>query len=74
MTTATLESFRALPVVERIQLVEDLWDTLALDDTDVSISDLQLAEIERRRAEMEADPSIGISWKESKAKLISNQP
>ncbi|MGY8640372.1 MAG: addiction module protein [Verrucomicrobiales bacterium] len=72
--TETLENLAALPVPERIQLVEDLWDTLVAEDADISIPEMQMAEIERRKAEMEADPAIGISWKDAKAQLVKNQP
>ena len=71
--TATLESLTKLPVPERIQLVEDLWDSLVADEADIPISDRQLAEIERRKTMMEANPNVGISWETAKAQLVENQ-
>lgn len=38
----------ALPLEERIQLVEDLWDSIAADQGAVPISDAQRAELDRR--------------------------
>lgn len=70
----TLENLAKLPVPERIQLVEDLWDTIARDQADVPVSDAQLSEIERRRAELLDDPTKAIPWSEAKARLLARQP
>lgn len=70
----TLDELKQLPVPERIQLVEDLWDSLPQQDANVPLTEAQLAELDRRRAEMIADPSIGIPWDEAKARLLNAQP
>ena len=71
--TIALEQIRQMPVAQRIQLVEDIWDTMVAEDADISLSAAQIAELDRRRAEMEADPSIGISWEEAKRRLLSGE-
>jgi len=56
--TKTLEELRRLPVDQRIQLVEDLWDTIA-DDTlgeSIAVSPELAAELERRLQEYRSDP------------------
>lgn len=48
---------------ERRLAAEELWDSVASDiDVSHEFSEEELAEIERRAAELEADPSIGIPW------------
>ena len=73
MNTATL-NFRALPISERIQLVEDIWDSIA-DETpnqlDISLADR--AKLHRRFAEHQADPSSSIPWSEVRASLFKAQ-
>ena len=56
--TKTLEELRKLPVDQRIQLVEDLWDTIA-DDTlgeSIPVSPELAAELDRRLHEYRSDP------------------
>lgn len=69
--TIALEQIRQMPVSQRIQLVEDIWDTMVAEDADFPLSSGQLSELDKRRAEMIADPSIGIPWSEAKARLLT---
>ena len=52
-STVDLESLRRLPVAERLQLVEDLWDSIATDTpaVDIPMSPQLVAELERRLAD-----------------------
>ncbi len=54
--------FSHLTPEERIQLAEDLWDSL--EPTQVPLTPAQTAELTRRRALHEADPSRGKPWRE----------
>jgi putative addiction module component (TIGR02574 family) len=54
--------YRRLPIPERIQLVEDIWDSIAEDTRTLPLTDEQRAELDRRWAEHEADPSSAIPW------------
>ncbi len=71
MTPATLD-FKQLPVSERIQLVGDIWDSIAQDATEpgVSLSVEHRAELRRRLAEHRADPASAVPWEEVRAKLF----
>ncbi len=64
--TYNLDSLRKLSVAERIQLVEDLWDTIAEEAPDHAfpISAELGAELDRRLAEAEGDPAGGLEWSE----------
>ena len=66
------EDLFKLSPAERIQLAEDLWDSVAADPQSFPpLTDAQVAEIERRLAEHARDPSSSISWDELRALLWS---
>ena len=48
-----------LSVAERIQLAEELWDSVAAETGDLPLSASQKAELERRLADLERDPGAG---------------
>ena len=64
-----LSEILQLSVAERIQLVEDIWDSIATIPDAVSLTEEQRAELERRLEAYQANPSEGISWNELKTKL-----
>ena len=67
-------NFKDLPISERIQLVEDIWDSIA-EETPVSpqLSAADRAELQRRIAAHQADPSSSIPWEEVRASLFKGQ-
>ena len=42
------DNLHTLPIVERIQLVEDLWDSIASDQNALPLTDAQRTELDRR--------------------------
>jgi putative addiction module component (TIGR02574 family) len=60
-----------LSVAERIQLVEDLWDSIAADTDGPPISDAVKRELDRRMADLEANPSDVLDWDDVRARLWS---
>ena len=59
-----------LSVAERLKLVEDLWDSIAADSARLPpISDELHAELERRIAEHEKDPSTALRWEDVRESL-----
>jgi putative addiction module component (TIGR02574 family) len=55
-------SISKLSVSERIQLAEDIWDSIAADTGEVPLTDAQLVELDRRLGDLERDPGAGESW------------
>lgn len=50
---------------ERLQLVEDLWDSIAQEDTsELPLSDLKRDELRRRKRRFLQHPQAGQSWEE----------
>lgn len=61
-----------LSPAERIQLAEDLWDSVAASpDSMPGLTEAQITECERRLAEHDRDPSTAVPWEEVRARLWS---
>jgi putative addiction module component (TIGR02574 family) len=58
-----------LPVGERVQLIEALWETVP-PDAMPPLSDEWLAEIERRSAEYDAGAVTPIPWEQVRAESL----
>jgi len=58
MDTSNLHN---MPTDQKIELVFQLWDQIADSDSPIVLSDSVIAEMDRRCAELDADPSIAIS-------------
>ena len=58
-----------LTVAERIQLAEDIWDSVAAFPESVPLTDAQKEELDRRLQAHAQNPNEGISWDELKEKL-----
>lgn len=66
------DRLRTLPIPDRLQLVEDLWDTIAAESPDeaLPVSPELQAELDRRLAAHHADPSSARPWDEVRAKIL----
>jgi len=62
-----------LPVAERIQLIEALWDTFP-DDSLPPLSAEWLSEIQRRSAEYDSGSAVTVSWEEIEANALLRLP
>ncbi len=61
---------RQLSVPERIQLVEQIWNSIAEDEAAFELTPAQKAELDRRLTAHEAAPDRGSSWEDVKARLL----
>ena len=65
-----LEDLFKLSTAERIQLAEDLWDSVAADPQSLPpLTEAQVAEIERRLSEHARDSTTAISWDDLRKRL-----
>ena len=69
MKQATVAEILELPIQERIQLVELIWESIAAVPDAVEVSRELRAELETRLREFEADPEAGFSWEQVKSHL-----
>lgn len=74
----TLAEITKLPIPERIQIVQAIWDTIA-DESDAveeelpELSEEQKKELQRRAAELDENPDMALSWEQIKARVRRNQ-
>ena len=61
---------RGLPIAQRLDLVEQIWDSICEDQEQFELTDAQKADLDRRLAAHAAAPDRGLSWQEVKAKLL----
>ena len=62
--------FSKLSVAERIQLAEELWDSIP-ESADIALSDAQKVELDRRLEDLEQDPNAGEPWEVVRARLYA---
>jgi len=62
MSTLVKADVLKLSVPERIQLVDDIWDTIAELPEEVALSDQQKAELDRRLEAYHQNPDEGSPW------------
>jgi len=65
------EDLFKLPAAERLALLEELWDSLSEDDEALVLTDEQRADLERRLAEADADPTGAAPWEEVRERIRS---
>ena len=64
-----LEEICELSASERIQLVQDIWDSIAELPDSLELSDDQKNELRKRLEDYRANPESGIDWNDLKAEL-----
>jgi putative addiction module component (TIGR02574 family) len=62
-----------LSIAERIQLAEDLWDSILDRQDEVELDLAQQQELDRRLAQHHQDPNAGCSWETVKQRLGVSQ-
>jgi putative addiction module component (TIGR02574 family) len=61
--------FSSLSVAERIQLAEDLWDSVVAETTDIPLTDAQKAELDRRLEDLRRNPDDAAPWDEVRDRI-----
>ena len=69
MITASLPEITKLSAAERIQLVEDIWDTLAAEPDAVALTEAQMQVLDQRLDDYHANPQVGSSWQEVRRRV-----
>ena len=70
ISTADIEQ---LSVAERIQLVEDIWDTIAANPDALEVAEELGEELDRRVDNYHQNPSSGSSWQDVKKRILSQK-
>lgn len=63
-------------LAERLQLVEDLWDSIAQDANadSLPVTEEEQALLDERLADLGQDPEAGSTWEEVKARILRRDP
>ena len=62
-----------LSIPERIQLVEDIWDSIAAVPEAIELTEAEKEELDRRFASMDANPDSCIPWEVVKRSILGRQ-
>ena len=66
---SVLHEALSLSDADRLQLLEEIWDSLAATPEAIPVTDAQRKELARRRRAHARKPSAAKSWEEVRAKL-----
>ena len=76
MAMLSKEELLKLDVAARLELIEELWDSIASDDVAASqlpVSEADRAMLEERLREYRANPDAGYSWADVRAELLKQR-
>ena len=68
-----LSELLALPVEERLRLIEALWESVAECPDALDLTGAQKQELDRRLAAYERDPAAGVPWAELRQRLLPSR-
>jgi len=69
MSAHVLDDALRLPVPERIELVQAIWDSIVAESASVVVTDEQRAEINRRLSDAASNPKDERPWSEVRSSL-----
>jgi putative addiction module component (TIGR02574 family) len=67
--SAALTEIASMSVEDRIRLVQAIWDSIAADQVHPDLTESQKKDLDRRMAELDANPSNVLTWEEIKARV-----
>ena len=70
MNTLLSEQIMPLTVAERLQLIEEIWNSISNNDQEILLTSTQKEEIDRRLESYTDVKNQGKSWQEIKQKFI----
>ena len=69
MITSTLTEILQLSVAERIQLVEDIWDSILAVPESLTLTEPQKQELDRRLSAYRQQPESSVPWEDVKKRI-----
>jgi len=66
-----LSQIKKLSVPERILIVEDIWDSIILSNEELSVTDKQKKDLDKRLKDYKNDQTGGSYWSEVKNRIES---
>ena len=62
-----------LSIPERINLVQEIWDSIAEDNECFELTEAQKQELDRRLDSFRANPSQGRTWEQIKSEFLNSK-
>ena len=62
-----------LSTAEKLELVEELWDSIPEEDEALQLTPEQREDLDRRLAEADADRDGGVPWEEARERIRQRQ-
>ncbi len=72
MQISLTEKIHQLSISERIQLAEDIWDSIAANQQSVDLTDLQRIVLQERLENYAANPESGESWDVVRRRILQS--
>lgn len=73
MSKVNLADVLELSVPERIQLVEDIWDSIAAIPQSVPLTEAQRTELDRRLEDCRLHPEDGSPWEQVRKRILDQR-
>jgi putative addiction module component (TIGR02574 family) len=70
MSRVSLEEILDLPAVERVELAQQIWESVVDQPEGLALTPAQRDELERRWQAFQKDPDEGEPWEDVKAALL----
>ena len=70
--SGAIQDLKRLSLSERIQLVEDLWDSIAEDSPGMGLTPEHIAELDRQLDALEAQPQTGTPWEIARERILAS--
>ena len=67
MNSQLIETVKALPLPERVELIDVLWESIVAEGYEPTLTDTQAVELDRRVQAHQRNPADVISWEQIKA-------
>ena len=71
MKTLAVSDALDLSIPERIQLVEDIWDTIVVEADSVELTEEEKKIIDRRLEAYHQNPDLGSPWEDVYKRIVS---
>jgi putative addiction module component (TIGR02574 family) len=68
-----LDEIRRLSVVERVELIEEIWETIEASPDALPIPEIQRQELDRRLKLHREDPGAAQPWSSIRSRLTQNE-
>ncbi|MEZ4709814.1 MAG: addiction module protein [Caldilineaceae bacterium] len=72
MSQSFLTNILRLSIAERLQLIEDIWESIVGTLENLAVTDVQKHELEHRLALYQQEPNLNISWTSARKRIVGN--